>query len=80
TGAHNIEEQRQRLDAALEQVRGEIRSTLDHARQRKNVEEEEIFAAHLALLEDPALLDAASTAIAQGSAATHAWRDAIQAQ
>ncbi|NCE90109.1 phosphoenolpyruvate--protein phosphotransferase [Pseudomonas sp. L13] len=80
TGAHNIDEQRQRLDTALEQVRGEIRSTLDHARQRKNVEEEDIFAAHLALLEDPALLDAATAAIAQGSAATHAWRDAIQAQ
>ncbi|WP_330210727.1 phosphoenolpyruvate--protein phosphotransferase [Pseudomonas sp. AM4(2022)] len=79
-GAHNIDEQRQQLDAALEQVRGEIRSTLDLARQRKNVEEEEIFAAHLALLEDPALLDAATAAIAQGSAATHAWRDAIQAQ
>jgi len=80
TGSHNVGEQRQQLDAALEQVRGEIRSTLDHARQRKNVEEEEIFAAHLALLEDPALLDAATAAIAQGSAATHAWRDAIQAQ
>ena len=80
TGSHNVGEQRQQLDAALEQVRGEIRSTLDHARQRKNVEEEDIFAAHLALLEDPALLDAATAAIAQGSAATHAWRDAIQAQ
>ncbi|MCF5018955.1 phosphoenolpyruvate--protein phosphotransferase [Pseudomonas lactis] len=80
TGSHNVEEQQQQLNAALEQVRGEIRSTLDHARQRKNVEEEEIFAAHLALLEDPALLDAATAAIEQGSAATHAWRDAIQAQ
>lgn len=80
TGSHNVDEQRQQLATALEQVRGEIRSTLDHARQRKNVEEEEIFAAHLALLEDPALLDAATAAIALGSAATHAWRDAIQAQ
>lgn len=80
TGNHSASEQTQRLDAALEQVRGEIRSTLDHARQRKHVDEEEIFAAHLALLEDPALLQAAAGAIAQGSAATHAWRDAIQAQ
>ncbi|MDP1007323.1 hypothetical protein, partial [Klebsiella pneumoniae] len=31
------------------------------------------------LLEDPTLLDAAALAIEQGSAATHAWRDAIQA-
>ncbi|NNA52887.1 phosphoenolpyruvate--protein phosphotransferase [Pseudomonas lactis] len=80
TGSHNVEEQQQQLNAALAQVRGEIRSTLDHARQRKNVEEEEIFAAHLALLEDPALLDAATAAVEKGSAATHAWRDAIQAQ
>ncbi|CRN01968.1 Phosphoenolpyruvate-protein phosphotransferase [Pseudomonas sp. 34 E 7] len=80
TGNHSAAEQQQRLDTALEQVRDEIHSTLEHARQRKNVEEEDIFAAHLALLEDPALLEAASAAIAHGSAATHAWRDAIQAQ
>ena len=80
TAPHNVDEQLQRLDVALEQVRGEIRNTLELARQRKNVEEEEIFAAHLALLEDPTLLDAASATIEQGSAATHAWRDAIQAQ
>lgn len=77
---HVADEQLQQLDAALEQVRGEIRRTLEHARRRKDVDEEEIFAAHLALLEDPALLHSASQAIDQGSAATHAWRDAIQAQ
>jgi phosphoenolpyruvate-protein phosphotransferase len=74
------DEQLQHLDSALEQVRSEIRHTLDQARQRKDVEEEEIFAAHLALLEDPTLLEAATTSIEHGSAATHAWRDAIQAQ
>ncbi|NMX70711.1 phosphoenolpyruvate--protein phosphotransferase [Pseudomonas sp. WS 5111] len=79
-GNHMREEQLQHLDSALEQVRGEIRNTLEHARQRKAVEEEEIFAAHLALLEDPTLLEAATAAIEHGSAATHAWRDAIQAQ
>ena len=80
TENHVADEQLQRLDAALEHVRSEIRTTLNLARQRKNVEEEDIFAAHLALLEDPALLDAATRAIEHGSAATHAWRDAIQAQ
>ena len=79
-GNHCADEQLQRLDVALEHVRGEIRSTLEHARLRKNIEEEDIFGAHLALLEDPALLDAATRTIEQGSAATHAWRDAIQAQ
>ncbi|MCR4537481.1 phosphoenolpyruvate--protein phosphotransferase [Pseudomonas sp. 18.1.10] len=80
TGQHSADEQLQQLDVALEQVRSEIRSTLAHARQRKHVEEEEIFAAHLALLEDPALLDAATRAVELGSAATHAWRDTLQAQ
>jgi len=79
-GNHSVDEQLQHLDSALEQVRSEIRNTLNHARQRKAVEEEEIFAAHLALLEDPALLEAATGTIEQGSAAAHAWRDAIQAQ
>ncbi|MGY2216467.1 phosphoenolpyruvate--protein phosphotransferase [Pseudomonas sp. SDO558_S425] len=79
-GNNAPDEQLQHLDSALEQVRSEIRHTLDQARQRKDVEEEEIFAAHLALLEDPTLLEAATAAIEQGSAATHAWRDAIQAQ
>ena len=77
---HARHEQLQHLDSALEQVRGEIRNTLEHARQRQAVEEEEIFAAHLALLEDPTLLEAATAAIEHGSAATHAWCDAIQAQ
>ncbi|MCU1781977.1 phosphoenolpyruvate--protein phosphotransferase [Pseudomonas sp. 13B_2.1_Bac1] len=80
TGNHSADEQLQSLDIALEQVRSEIRTTLKHARQCKNVEEEDIFAAHLALLEDPILLEAATSAIENGSAATHAWRDAIQAQ
>ncbi|WP_087695121.1 phosphoenolpyruvate--protein phosphotransferase [Pseudomonas sp. PE-S1G-1] len=79
-GNNAPDEQLQHLDSALEQVRSEIRHTLDQARLRKDVEEEEIFAAHLALLEDPTLLEAATAAIEQGSAATHAWRDAIQAQ
>lgn len=79
-GNNAPDEQLQHLDSALEQVRGEIRHTLDQARLRKDVEEEEIFAAHLALLEDPTLLEAATAAIEQGSAATHAWCDAIQAQ
>ncbi|MFJ2364140.1 phosphoenolpyruvate--protein phosphotransferase [Pseudomonas sp. NPDC087697] len=79
-GNHNAEEQLQALDRALEQVRGEIRETLSHAKKHKHTEEEQIFAAHLALLEDPAALDAASQSIDRGSAATHAWNQSIEAQ
>jgi len=79
-GQHQPEPQRQALNSALGQVRGEIRHTLERARQRRDQQEQDIFNAHLALLEDPTLLDAAETAIARGSAATHAWSAAIAEQ
>lgn len=80
TGNHHPAQERLALATALEQVRNEIRETLTAAQKHRQVEEEQIFAAHLALLEDPALLDAAYQAIEQGSAATHAWSQSIEAQ
>jgi phosphoenolpyruvate-protein phosphotransferase len=79
-GNHDPEHQRQALDTALSVVRNEIDQTLAQARKHKNCDEEAIFAAHLALLEDPALLDAANHCIDQGTAATHAWSQSIDVQ
>jgi len=79
-GSHAAEEQRQQLHQALAQVSREIQRTLENARARRDLEEEAIFSAHLALLEDPLLLDAAHLAIDQGRAATHAWSQSIEAQ
>ncbi|MBC3376819.1 phosphoenolpyruvate--protein phosphotransferase [Pseudomonas sp. SWRI92] len=79
-GGHDIEEQRQRLRQALEHVSGDIRLTLENAKARRHDNEQAIFSAHLALLEDPALLDAAYVSIDQGDAATHAWSRSIDAQ
>jgi phosphotransferase system HPr (HPr) family protein len=79
-GNHDPEQQLQALDTARNQVRSEIDSTLARAKKHKNTAEEAIFAAHLALLEDPALLDAANRSIDQGMAATHAWCRSIDAQ
>ena len=79
-GNHDPLQQQQVLDAALTQVRNEIDSTLAQAKKHKNADEEAIFAAHLALLEDPALLDAAQHSIEQGTAATHAWSQSIDVQ
>ncbi|KJZ45268.1 phosphoenolpyruvate--protein phosphotransferase [Pseudomonas fluorescens] len=79
-GQHDRLQQQQVLDAARSQVRSEIEHTLALAKKHRDTAEEAIFAAHLALLEDPALLDAASQTIAQGTAATHAWSQAIDAQ
>jgi phosphocarrier protein len=79
-GHHDPQQQQQVLDAALSQVRSEIERTLVLAKKHKDTAEEAIFAAHLALLEDPALLDAAIQTVAQGTAATHAWSQAIDVQ
>jgi phosphocarrier protein len=79
-GNHDPQQQQQVLDAALNQVRSEIEHTQALAKKHRDTAEEAIFAAHLALLEDPALLDAARQSIAQGTAASHAWSQAIEAQ
>ena len=80
TGSHDPLVQQQVLESALKQVRNEINATLTQAKKHKNIDEEAIFAAHLALLEDPALLDAAQHSIDQGTAATHAWSQSIDVQ
>ena len=79
-GHNDPAQQRQTLDTALNQVHSEITATLSQARKHKQSDEEAIFAAHLALLEDPALLDAAHHSIDLGIAATHAWSQSIDAQ
>ncbi|MGW8464907.1 phosphoenolpyruvate--protein phosphotransferase [Pseudomonas sp. CLCA07] len=79
-GHHDPEQQLLALETALNVVRSDIGHTLAQAKKHKNTDEEAIFAAHLALLEDPALLDAANTSIDQGKAATHAWSQSIDAQ
>ncbi|MEB0076991.1 phosphoenolpyruvate--protein phosphotransferase [Pseudomonas sp. CCI3.2] len=68
------------LHTALQQVSADIQCTLHSAEQRGEDEEAAIFSTHLALLEDPGLLDAAKLAIDQGCAATHAWSQALLAQ
>ncbi|WP_285375415.1 phosphoenolpyruvate--protein phosphotransferase [Pseudomonas sp. lyk4-TYG-107] len=79
-GSHDPLVQQQVLESALNQVRGEINATLTQAKKHKSTDEEAIFAAHLALLEDPALLDTAQHSIDQGTAATHAWSQSIDVQ
>jgi multiphosphoryl transfer protein len=79
-GNHDPLAQQQVLESALNQVRGEINATLAQAKKHRNSDEEAIFAAHLGLLEDPALLDAAQHSIEQGTAATHAWSQSIDVQ
>jgi len=79
-GGHDVGEQRQRLRQALGQVSRDIQQTLENAQARHHVDEQAIFSAHLALLEDPVLLDAAYLSIEQGCGAPHAWSRSIDVQ
>ncbi|WP_433860817.1 phosphoenolpyruvate--protein phosphotransferase [Pseudomonas thivervalensis] len=79
-GGHDVAEQRQRLHDALANVSREIQLTLENAKARRHVDEQAIFSAHLALLEDQVLLDAAYLSIEQGCAAPHAWSRSIDVQ
>lgn len=77
-GRHRPEEQHLALDQALQRVRDDVQGSLQQARLGGDENEAAIFSAHLALLEDPGLLDAADMLIDQGVGAAHAWHRAIQ--
>jgi multiphosphoryl transfer protein len=65
-----------RLDAARADARGAIERDRDQVSGRGASSEAEIFNAHLALLDDDALLARARELIASGAAAETAWHDA----
>ncbi|WPO97867.1 phosphoenolpyruvate--protein phosphotransferase [Pseudomonas sp. HR96] len=75
-GNHVTGEQHLRLGQALAGVHDALTAALDP----RQAEQSAILGAHLAMLEDPALLDAAYADIQQGSSAAHAWSRAVLAQ
>ncbi|MBP4044702.1 phosphoenolpyruvate--protein phosphotransferase [Chromobacterium violaceum] len=72
--------ERAALAAALRRVRDAISSGIDAALRRGATAESDIFAAHLALLDDPELLSAAEADIAAGRGAGFGFRRAVRAQ
>ncbi|WP_277985178.1 phosphoenolpyruvate--protein phosphotransferase [Salinicola tamaricis] len=72
--------ERQALAAALETVAATLESARHSADAQGQQEEAEIFDAHLAWLEDPALREAAEHHIAAGSSAGQGWYAALQAE
>jgi phosphocarrier protein FPr len=65
-----------RLEAAREAARAAIERDRDEVARRGAAREAEIFSAHLALLDDDALLTRAQAGIDAGTAAETAWRAA----
>jgi multiphosphoryl transfer protein len=70
------ERERERLDEALAAARAAVARDREAVAGRAGDPEAAIFDAHLALLDDEALLEPAHEAIAGGSAAERAWHDA----
>src|SRR6185312_12103838 len=68
-----------RLDEARETARSAIEADRDRVAQRTGPSEAAIFAAHLALLDDEALLARAREGIRSGATAEAAWYEATQA-
>ena len=72
----DVAQERQALDRAL----AAVRAGLNHRTQAARGAAREILAAHVELLDDPELADAARVAIATGQGAGAAWREAVQTQ
>ncbi|TWB16899.1 phosphocarrier protein HPr /phosphoenolpyruvate--protein phosphotransferase /PTS system IIA component (Glc family) [Nitrospirillum amazonense] len=64
------------LAAALDRVRTRLAAAVAHAEETRQTQRRDIFQAHLAILDDPDLLDEAQAAITGGEAAGSAWRAA----
>jgi phosphocarrier protein FPr len=71
--------ERARLDAARAAAAEDVRAARDRVAERAGLAEAAIFEAHLALLDDAALVQPAHEAIAAGRSAAAAWREAVQA-
>jgi len=71
------DEHRRRLAAAVDSVRGDLGRTADGVRTTAGAAAAAIFDAHLALLEDPAVLDVAFAAVAAGRGPAAAWESAV---
>lgn len=75
--AESVQVEQNRLDRALASVEKNISSLVE---VKDDNEQAEIFSAHLEMLSDPTLKQAAVDYIAKGKTAEYAWHWAIQAQ
>jgi phosphocarrier protein FPr len=75
-----VEEERAKLNDAMEKSRAELKELQNHMRQKAEAGKAAIFAAHEELLEDPELLSSATKGIAEGESAAFAWQKAFTTQ
>ena len=75
--AEEPEAERRRLDEGRAAARDAIEEDRRRVAERGATAEAEIFAAHLALLDDEALVEPAAAAVEEGATAEAAWLDAV---
>lgn len=73
-------EERRKLEKALQQARLEIEALRAKVHGQKDAGKAAIFAAHMELLEDPELIDTATSAIDKGKSAAYAWKQIYTSQ
>jgi phosphoenolpyruvate-protein phosphotransferase len=71
--------ERRLLDNALAKAAGELEALRAQLHGHKEQAKAAIFAAHSELLEDPDLIEIATSAIAKGKSAAFAWKNAVKA-
>ncbi len=74
------EQERARLQQALDAAREELRQLHTQARERLSEEDAAIFQVHEMFLQDPTLLQQVDEGIAHGQSAAEAWHQAIETQ
>jgi multiphosphoryl transfer protein len=73
------EQERRLLDDALNKAAGQLEALRAQLHGHKEQAKAAIFAAHSELLEDPDLIEIATSAIAKGKSAAFAWKNAVKA-
>jgi len=71
--------ERRRLDGAIDKAAGQLEALRAQFHGSKQQAKAAIFAAHSELLEDPDLIEIATSAIAKGKSAAFAWTSAVKA-
>ena len=72
------DQERRLLEDALEKAAGQLEALRAQLHGHKEQAKAAIFAAHSELLEDPDLIEIATSAIAKGKSAAFAWKNAVK--
>lgn len=78
--AENPNQERRSLEKAIQQAKLEVEALRAKVHGQRDAGKAAIFAAHLELLEDPELIDTATSAIDKGCSAAYAWKQSYTQQ